>query len=160
TYLDVPTVAKQALSTRLQSLLLPENLRLMLGAESIIDLRSVLNERRPLLVFLGKGGGVPEEQVEMLSGLFLNLFFQAAYSSSRRVYPFTLLADEFFHILTPALTRRFNSGLTTLRSYGVNLLLVLHTFTQVEPELRDTILGNCDTLAIFRTSGKNSECLG
>lgn len=160
TYAEVPTVAKQALCTRLQSLFLPENVRLMFGAESIIDLRGILEQRRPLLVFLGKGSGVPEEQVEMLSALFLNLFFQAAYSSSRRAYPFTLLADEFFHILTPALTRRFNSALTTLRSYGVNLTLVFHTFTQVEPELRDAILGNCDTLAIFRTSGKNSDCLG
>lgn len=160
TYADVPTVAKQALCTRLQSLLLPENVRLMLGADSIIDLRSVLEQHRPLLVFLGKGSGVPEEQVELLAGLFLNLFFQAAYSARRRHYPFTLLADKFFHILTPALTRRFNSALTTLRSYGVNLMLVFHTFTQVEPELRDAILGNCDTLAIFRTSGKNSDCLG
>jgi len=160
TYADVPSVAKQALCTRLQSLLLPENVRLMLGADAIIDLRGILEQRRPLLVFLGKGSGVPEEQVEMLSGLFLNLFLQAAYSSSRRAYPFTVLADEFFHILTPALTRRFNSALTTLRSYGVNLMLVFHTFTQVEPELRDAILGNCDTLAIFRTSGKNSDCLG
>ena len=96
----------------------------------------------------------------MLSGLFLNLFFQAAYSSGRRAYPFTLLADEFFHILTPALTLRFTSALTTLRSYGVNLLLVFHNFTQVDRDLREAILGNCDTLAIFRTSGKNAECLG
>ena len=69
TYPDVPTVAKQALCTRLQSLILPENMRLMLGADSIIDLRSILEQRRPLLVFLGKGNGVPEEQVEMLAGL-------------------------------------------------------------------------------------------
>jgi len=160
TYADVPTVAKQALCTRLQSLLLPENVRLMLGADSIIDLRGILDHGHPLLVFLGKGSGVPEEQAEMLAGLFLNLFFQAAYSSSRRSRPYTMILDEFFHILTPALTRRFNSALTTLRSYGVNLMLVLHTFSQVEPALRDAMLGNCDALAIFRTSGKNADCLG
>ena len=160
TYADVPTVAKQALCTRLQSLLLPENVRLMLGADSIIDLRGILDHGRPLLVFLGKGSGVPEEQAEMLAGLFLNLFFQAAYSSSRRSRPYTMILDEFFHILTPALTRRFNSALTTLRSYGVNLMLVLHTFSQVDPALRDAMLGNCDALAIFRTSGKNADCLG
>lgn len=160
TYGDVPTVAKQALCTRLQSLLLPENVRLMLGADSIIDLRDILDHGRPLLVFLGKGSGVPEEQAEMLAGLFLNLFFQAAYSSSRRSRPYTMILDEFFHILTPALTRRFNSALTTLRSYGVNLMLVLHTFSQVDPALRDAMLGNCDALAIFRTSGKNADCLG
>jgi hypothetical protein len=71
-----------------------------------------------------------------------------------------MMLDEFFHILTPALTRRFNSALTTLRSYSVNLMLVFHTFSQVEPTLRETILGNCDALAIFRTSGKNAEWLG
>jgi hypothetical protein len=160
TYNEVPTVAKQALCTRLQSLLLPENVRLMFGADSIIDLRSILDHAQPLLVFLGKGNGVPEEQAELLAGLFLNLFFQAAYSSSRRLRPYTMILDEFFHILTPALTRRFNSALTTLRSYSVNLMLVLHTFSQVEPSLREAILGNCDVLGIFRTSGKNAEWLG
>jgi hypothetical protein len=94
TYADVPTVAKQALRTRLQSLLLPENVRLMLGADSIIDLRDILNHGRPLLVFLGKGSGVPEEQAEMLAGLFLNLFFQAAYRSSRRSRPYTMIPKE------------------------------------------------------------------
>lgn len=160
TYAEVPLVAKQALCTRLQSLLLPENVRLMLGADSIIDLRTILDRGQPLLAFFGKGGGVPEEQAEMLAGLFLNLFFQAAYSTSGRTRPYTMMLDEFFHILTPALTRRFNSALTTLRSYGVNLMLILHTFSQVEASLRETILGNCDALGIFRTSGKNAEWLG
>ena len=160
TYADVPAVAKQALCTRLQSLLLPENVRLMLGADAIIDLRAILDHGHPLLAFFGRGGGVPEEQSEMLAGLFLNLLFQAAYGGGGRARPYTMILDEFFHILTPALTRRFNSALTTLRSYGVNLMLVLHTFSQVEPTLRDTILGNCDALAIFRTSGRNADCLG
>lgn len=160
TFADVPLVAKQALCTRLQSLLLPENVRLMLGADSIIGLLEVLDRGQPLLAFFGKGGGVPEEQAEMLAGLFLNLFFQASYSTSGRTHPYTMMLDEFFHILTPALTRRFNSALTTLRSYGVNLMLVFHNFSQVDPTLRETILGNCDALAIFRTSGKNADWLG
>lgn len=159
TYPELPMVAKQALCTRLQALLLPENVKLMMGADSLIDLPDILHRGAPFAVFLGKGN-VPEEQAEMLAALFLNLFFQAAYSAQGRLRPFTMILDEFFHVLTPSLTRRVTTALTTLRSYRVNLVLVLHTFSQVEPTLRETILGNCDAMAMFRTSGKNAEWLG
>jgi hypothetical protein len=60
----------------------------------------------------------------------------------------------------PGLADRFATALTTLRSFGVHLALVMHNFSQVPPSLRETLLGNCDLMALFRTSSRNAEFFG
>lgn len=158
----IPQVSKDALGARLQSLLLAENLRLMLGAENLLDLRSVLDRGDPLLVFLGKGSAVPEEQVEILGSLFLQLLLQAAYSlGTGRRRGYLLAVDEFFHLLeSPGVGRRFQTALTTARSFGLSLMLIHHNFAQLPSTLREIVLGNCDLVALFRTSGRNAEFFG
>src|SRR5207253_9453291 len=42
-YPELAQISKDALMARLQSLLLPENLRLMLGADDLIDLKALLD---------------------------------------------------------------------------------------------------------------------
>jgi hypothetical protein len=156
----VPQASKDALLARLESLLLPENLRLMLGADDLVDLPGAFDRGDPLFIFLGKGPGVPEEQVEVIGSLILQLLFQAAYAGKGR-RPYQLVCDEFFHLLdAPGLGKRFETGLTTLRSYGVTLGLVMHQFSQVPGGLREAILGNCDLVATFRTSGRNAQFFG
>jgi hypothetical protein len=161
-YGAVPQVSKDALLSRLQGFLLPEGLRLMLGAESLVDLRGILERGDPLLVFLGKGPGVPEEQVEVMGSLFLQLLLQAVYARGTGAKTSYLLAvDEFFHLLeAPGLTRRFETALTTTRTYGLALMLIHHNFAQLPPGLREIILGNCDLVALFRTSVRNAEHFG
>ena len=162
TYEAIPQVSKDALLSRLQGLLLPENLRLMLGADGLLDLRRVLEEGHYLLVFLGKGPGVPEEQVEILGSLFLQLLLQAAYSrGSGARGGYLLAADEFFHLLdAPGLAKRFETALTTVRSFGLSLMLIHHNLAQLPAKLREIVLGNSDLVALFRTSGRNAEHLG
>lgn len=162
TYAAMPNSSKDSLTTRLQALLLPENLRLMLGADDVIDFRSILDRGAPLVAFLGKGPGVPEEQVDVLGSLLLQLLFQGAYASDSNVRrPYQIFLDEFFHLLeAPALARRFETGLTTLRSFGVTLALVMHNFSQVPPTLRETLLANVDLVALFRTSARNAQFFG
>src|SRR5207245_538207 len=112
-------------------------------------------------VFLGKGPGVPQEQVEVMGSLLLQLLFQAAFSGTGRRRPYQLGCDEFFHLLdTPALGKRFETALTTLRRFGVHLTLVMHTFAPVPPSLRETMLANCDLMALFRTSSRNGQFFG
>lgn len=161
-YSTVPQASKDALLNRLQSLLLPENVRLMLGADALLDLGDVLDRGDPLLVFLGKGPGVPEEQVEVLGGLFLQLLFQATYArGSGQGRPYLLVIDEFVHLLnSPALARRFETALTTTRSFGLSLMLIHHNFAQLPPALRETALANTDLMALFRTSGRNAQYFG
>lgn len=161
TYPGVPASSKDAISVRLQALLLPENLRLMLGADDLVDLKGILDRGDPLFLFLGKGPGVPEEQVEVVGSLLLQLLFQAAFAGGSRTRPYQLVCDEFFHLLdAPALAKRFETALTTLRSFGVTLSLVMHNFSQVPGSLRETLLGNCDLMALFRTSSRNAQFFG
>jgi hypothetical protein len=112
-------------------------------------------------VFLGKGSGVPEEQVEVIGSLFLQLFFQAAFAKGKARRPYQMICDEFFHLLdAPGLEKRFETGLTTLRSFNVTLSLVMHQFAQVPGTLRETILGNCDVIGTFKTSSRNAQFFG
>jgi hypothetical protein len=159
-FASVPQASKDALLARIESLLLPENLRLMLGADDLVNLPGAFDRGDPLFIFLGKGPGVPEEQVEVMGSLILQLLFQAAYAGKGR-RPYQLVCDEFFHLIdAPGLGKRFEMGLTSLRSYGVTLGLVMHQFSQVPGGLREAILGNCDLVATFRTSGRNAQFFG
>jgi hypothetical protein len=162
TYEGIPQVSKDALLNRLQGLLLAENLRLMLGADEFVDFGGILDRGASLLVFLGKGPGVPEEQVDVVGSLFLQFLFQATYARrpGRRT-PYLLAIDEFFHLLeAPALARRFATALTTCRSFGLSLMLIHHNFAQLPPALREAVLVNCDAVALFRTSSRNAEFVG
>jgi hypothetical protein len=161
-YPAVPHVSKDALLSRLQGLLLPENLRLMLGAEECVDFRAVLDRGDPLIVFLGKGAGIPEEQVEILGSLIFQLLLQATYGrGTGNGRPYLLALDEFVHLLSaPGLARRFETALTTVRSFGLSLMLIHHNFAQLPPALREIVLGNCDLLALFRTSARNAAAFG
>lgn len=161
TYPTLPETSKHALAARLQALLLPEGLRLMLGADDLVDLRGVIARGDPMIAFLGKGPDAPEELVNVIGSLFLQLLFQAAYASGGAHRPYLIVLDEFFHLLgARALSDRFTTALTTLRSFGVHLCLVMHNFAQVSPALRETILGNCDLVALFRTSSRGAEFFG
>jgi hypothetical protein len=141
---------------------LAENIKLMLGADDLIDLKAVLDKGQPLFMFFGKGNGAPEEQVAVLASLVLQLLFQAAFNTkSGKRRPYQIILDEFFHLLdAPALEKRFETALTTLRSFGVMLSLVMHNFSQVSGALRESILNNCDYTAVFRTHSRNAQFFG
>ncbi len=161
TYPTLPESSKHALGARLQALLMPENLRLMLGADECIDLRGIVTRGDPLIAFLGKGLNVPEELVTVIGSLLLQLLWQGAYASGGRHRPYLVVLDEFFHLLeAPGLADRFGTALTTLRSFGMHLCAVMHHFTQVPPSLRETFLAHCDLMALFRTSSRNVEFFG
>ncbi len=161
-YPGMPNASKEALLARLNALLLSDNVRCMLGANECIDFREVFRRGSPVVAFLGKGPGIPEEQVELIGSLLLQMIFQRAYAlGDCRSRPYQLFLDEFFHLLeAPELSKRFDRALTSLRSFGVHLALVMHNFTQVSPALRETILGNCDHIAVFRTSAHNAQAFG
>jgi hypothetical protein len=158
----VPQISKDALLSRLQGLLFSENVRLMLGADELVDLRSALDLGAPIFVFLGKGPGVPEEQVEILGSLIMQLLLQATYArGSGGRAPYLLALDEFVHLLeAPALGRRLETALTSARSFGLSLMLCHHNFAQLPATLREIILGNTDFVALFRTSERNAKFFG
>jgi hypothetical protein len=162
TFAAVPHSSRDAVLTRLQSLVLPENLRLMLGADDRVDFTGILDRGDPLFVFLGMGPGVPQELVEILGSLILQLLFQGATAGGvGRRRPYLLVADEFFHLVdVPVLATRFERALASLRGFGVHLALVMHQFSQVPGALREAILQHCDLVALFRTSSRNAQYFG
>jgi hypothetical protein len=96
-----------------------------------------------------------------MGSLLLQLLFQAAFASAKRRRPYQLCCDEFFHLLdTPALGKRFETALTTLRSFSIHLTLVMHYFHQVPGSLREAMLSNCDLMAIFNNSSRNASFFG
>jgi Type IV secretory system Conjugative DNA transfer len=161
-YAKVPQASKDALANRLQALFLCENLRLMLGADDLIDLRRILDRGDYLLVFLGKGPNVPEEQVDILGSILFQLLLQATYArGSGAKSRYLIVLDEFFHLLdAPGLARRFESAITTVRSFGLSFMLIHHNLAQLPASLREIVLGNCDLVALFRTSGRNAQSFG
>ena len=121
TYPTLPRISTDALLGRLSAVLLSENMRLMLGADDMVDSVGILNRGDPYLVFLGRGLAVPEEQVNVLASLFLQNLFEAAYASGGHHRPYLIVLDEFFHLLrVPVLADRFATALATLRSLKGN----------------------------------------
>ena len=162
TYSALPQVSKDSLLNRLGSLLLPENLRLMLGADDLVDFRSAFEDGKLLLVFLGKGPSVPEEQVNVLGSLILQLVFQATYARAEgKRQPYLLAIDEFTNLLEgTALANRFATALTAARSFGLQLMLSHHSFVQVPSALRQTLVANADLVSVFRTGADSAAAFG
>jgi hypothetical protein len=163
TYPGVPGSSKEALLTRLQALLLPEALRLMLGADECLDFRGIFERGDPCFLFLGMGPGIPPELVELLGTLLLQFLFAGATARGAKGQrrPYLVFADEFFHLVdVPVLAKRFERGLDSLRGFGLHLALVMHQFSQVPGSLREAILQQCDLVAIFRTSARNAQFFG
>lgn len=159
TYASVPAGSKDAILTRLGSLAIAEPLRLMLGAEDLVDFKGIFDRGDPLCIFLGMGPGVPQELVEILGALILELVFQGIRGGEvNRRQPRLFLADEFFHLLdVPDLAKRFERGLDAFRSFGCHLGLVMHQLSQVPGPLQQAIQTHCVLRAVFRTSSRNAQ---
>jgi hypothetical protein len=161
TFPELPAVTKEALRTRLESLTRSENTMLALGADSMVDLKMILDHGLPLSMNLGKGPRVSEEQAETMAALYFGNIMRAAYAASPTRRSYQLFIDEFINVLgQPSLSRRFRTALTTFRSYRIHLGLVMHNFAQTDAALRETLLGNADCIALFRTSARNADFLG
>ena len=160
TYPQLASNTKTALRSRLEALLLAENLRCMLGADECLNFKDILDRGHPLIMFLGKGP-IPEELVDVFGSLSLQLLFGAGYAAASTRRPYQFIADEFFHLLDGTnLEKRFTTGLVSFRSFNFFLTLIMHQFTQVPSKLREAILANCDLMALFRTSGRNASFVG
>ncbi len=159
---DIPEVTKQAVLTRLEWLLMGRSFGAMLGADDCLDLKAVIRWKQPMLVFVGKHASAPHELTVAFGSLFLQLFFQAAYSlGTRQHLQHVLEIDEFFHLVAaPNMTSRLATALSTVRSFGIQMLLAHHDFSQIPSELRGALLTNIDRIALFRSAGENADWFG
>src|SRR5439155_16477838 len=132
--------------------------RVLTQKRSDFDLRRVMDEGKILLVNLAKGkiGG---DASALLGALLVSKIGLTGLSradtpeESRR--DFYLYLDEFQNLATLSLANM----LSELRKYRTNMILSHQFQGQLEPQVRDAILGNVGTIISFRLGLADAELL-
>ncbi len=125
---------------------------------SAFDLRQVMDEGKILLVNLAKGK-IGEDGASLLGALLVSRIGLTALSraevpeAERR--DFHVYLDEFHTFTTLSLANM----LSELRKYRVNLVLAHQYLSQLDPQVRDAVLGNVGTHVVFRLGLADAEIL-
>jgi hypothetical protein len=127
-------------------------------ANSAFNLRKVMDEGKILLINLAKGK-IGEDNADLLGSMLVSKIALAGLSrasvseSQRR--DFYLYLDEFQNFTTLSLS----TMLSELRKYRVGLILCHQYLSQIDPDIRDAILGNAGTIISFRIGSEDAEIL-
>lgn len=132
--------------------------RTLAGQEKALDLRAVIDDGKILLVNLAKGR-IGEDTAALL-GAFLvarlgRIALRRADTPEADRRDFYLYLDEFPTFSTQSLVNM----LSELRKYRLNLILAHQFLSQLDPQVRDAILGNVGTVISFRLGPVDAECL-
>lgn len=120
--------------------------------------RQIMDEGKVLLVNLAKGR-IGEDATRLMGALITSALGLGALSRvdlpemQRR--DFSLYLDEFHGYATLSLA----TMLSELRKYRLNLVLAHQYLGQLEPPIRDAILGNVGTIIVFRVGLTDAELL-
>jgi hypothetical protein len=126
--------------------------------KSAFELRRVMDEGKILLVNLAKGK-IGEDVAALLGAMLVSKIGLAALSrtdmpeESRR--DFFVYLDEFQSFTTLSLANM----LSELRKYRVGMILAHQYLSQLDPQVRDAILGNVGTMIAFRLGLADAEIL-
>ena len=121
-----------------------------------IRLREIMDQGKILLVNLSKGR-IGEDTSSLLGSLLASRINLAALSRAdapeheRR--PFFVYLDEFQTFTSLS----FVTMLSELRKYGVGAILAHQYLAQLEPKVKEAILGNVGTLIVFRLGATDAE---
>jgi type IV secretory pathway TraG/TraD family ATPase VirD4 len=124
--------------------------------KSAFDLREVMDNRKVLLVNLAKGK-IGEDSAALLGALLVTKTGLAGLSRAdtpeQERRDFFIYLDEF-HTFT---TLSVASMLSELRKYGVGMILAHQYITQLDPHVRDAVLGNTGTIITFRLGAEDAQ---
>ena len=125
-------------------------LRPILGqCDNTLNFRSLLDDRKILLVNLAKQTTIGDDDRHLLGTLLVNEILAAAFSRPRdQRPPFFLFVDEFQHFVTKDMCEILDGG----RKYGLHLTLAhqhLHQLKEQDPELYYSVLGNARCKVVF-----------
>ena len=130
--------------------------KILTDPEKPLSLRRVMDEGKILLVNLAKGS-IGEDTSNLLGSLLISRFDLAALSRADTPETergdYTLYLDEFHSFTTQSLVLM----LSELRKYRLSLVLAHQYLTQLEPSIKDAILGNVGTIIIFRIGANDAE---
>lgn len=132
--------------------------RILTQAKSDFDLREVMDNGRVLLVNLAKGK-IGEDSAALLGALLITKAGLAGLSRAdmleEKRRDFFVYLDEF-HTFT---TLSVATMLSELRKYGMGMVLAHQYISQLEPQVRDAVLGNTGTLITFRLGAEDAQKL-
>jgi len=132
--------------------------RILTRERSDFDLRRVMDEEKILLVNLAKGK-IGVDASALLGALLVSKIGLAGLSRAdikeERRRDFYLYLDEFQNLATLSLANM----LSELRKYRVNMILSHQYLSQLDPQVRDAILGNTGTIISFRLGLTDAEIL-
>jgi hypothetical protein len=134
--------------------------RILTQKRSAFDLRRVMDEGKILLVNLAKGK-IGADATALLGALLVTKIGLAGLSradvpeENRRDFYLYLYIDEFQNFATLSLANM----LSELRKYRINMILAHQYLTQLDPQVRDAVLGNVGTIISFRLGLVDTEIL-
>lgn len=132
--------------------------RILTQPKSSFNLRQIMDDGKIFLVNLAKGK-LGEDTASLLGSLLVSSIGLAAIrradSPEEMRRDFYLYLDEFHTFTTLSLA----GMLSELRKYRLNLILAHQYLSQLEPQVRDAILGNVGTIIAFRIGLPDAELL-
>lgn len=130
--------------------------RIVTEAQTPLNLRRAMDEGKIILVNLAKGS-IGEDTANLLGSLLISRFDLAALSRAdtpeEERKDFILYLDEFQNFTTLSLVFM----LSELRKYRLSLVLAHQYLSQLDPRIRDAILGNVGTFILFRIGAADAE---
>lgn len=130
--------------------------RVLVNPDVDISFRRVMDESGILLVNLSKGE-IGEDAAGLLGGLLVTTLGLAAFSRVDTPEPcrtpFHLYLDEFQNFTTLSMAHMASE----LRKFGCGLILSHQYLDQIEPAIREAVIGNCGTLISFRLGAKDAR---
>jgi type IV secretory pathway TraG/TraD family ATPase VirD4 len=132
--------------------------RILTIQKSTFNPREAMDSGKVLIVNLAKGK-IGEAPAMLFGGLLVTMLGLAglarADTPQKERRDFFIYLDEFQTFTTLALVNM----LAELRKYGVGLVLANQFLDQIEPEVKNAILGNVGTLIVFRVGASDAASL-
>lgn len=130
--------------------------KILTNPEEDLHFRKIMDNGEVLLVNLAKGQ-IGEDAAGLLGGLLVTTIGLAAFSRQEQLEPerndFILYLDEFQNFTTQSM-----AGMTSeLRKYHVGLVLAHQYLFQLDPAVREAVLGNAGTIISFRLGAKDAR---
>lgn len=123
--------------------------------ENKIDLETLMNENKIILINLSKGK-IGEENSSFFGSMFITKIKQAGMARAKidkeKRNDFYLYVDEFQNVVTDT----FENILSEARKYGINLTVAHQYVGQLLPKVQQAVLGNVGSIISFRLGGDDA----
>jgi DNA helicase HerA-like ATPase len=130
--------------------------RIVTGERQSLDLRSIMDDGKILVVNLDKGR-IGEGPAAVLGSLLVSHIALAGIARSERSEQerrdFFVYLDEFHTFATQSLA----TMLSELRKYHVGMVLAHQHLSQLHPAIRDAVFGNVGTMICFRIGAADAR---